>query len=293
LMTTKQLASIAVAFVAGFLVASFVHSDGMSRALPVSRDVGAPSTGASVDVSALRTEYEHQIANLKIQLETVRAQAEVNSGASMPVAQTYEERQRLYEQQRELRFAANRQIETNSLLAAGFTQNRIDWIRKRDAELAVEYRRKQTLAEQQGKPLDTSVQTSHIHDGDIDLRYELGDEEYARYRKALGRSVGMRVGQVLPGGSGESSGLKAGDEIISYNGVRVFKSMESGASIVVDVVRNGQTIRLSVPAGDMSIRAPAPLPTNEQNMHFAKETSGVALAQMREIDAKNANSGSR
>jgi serine protease Do len=65
----------------------------------------------------------------------------------------------------------------------------------------------------------------------------------------------------VAGGIGERAGLKPGDQIIAYNGVRVFNQGEllplmqkfttSGTSIAVDVVRNGKTIRLNAEGGDL------------------------------------------
>ena len=66
-----------------------------------------------------------------------------------------------------------------------------------------------------------------------------------------------------------SSRMLRGDEIIAYNGVRVFnpgdlaplvtKYATSGNTLAVDVLREGRTIRLSVEGGDLRVRPDIPL----------------------------------
>jgi S1-C subfamily serine protease len=67
---------------------------------------------------------------------------------------------------------------------------------------------------------------------------------------------------VLPGSPGEKAGLRAGDEVVSYAGQRVFNVGElnsltfegtPGESVVVDVVRDGQQLQLVVPRGPIGI----------------------------------------
>jgi S1-C subfamily serine protease len=96
------------------------------------------------------------------------------------------------------------------------------------------------------------------------LRKDLGDIEYEKYLKATGRPTEVRVMEVYATSNAERSGLKAGDEIVSYNGKRVFDPRElntmtsqvaAGGSVTVEVKRNGQTMQVSVPAGPLGVSA--------------------------------------
>ncbi len=58
------------------------------------------------------------------------------------------------------------------------------------------------------------------------LRKELGDAEYERYLKATGRPTEVRVMECGATSAAERSGLKAGDEIVSYGGTRVFDARD-------------------------------------------------------------------
>jgi S1-C subfamily serine protease len=100
------------------------------------------------------------------------------------------------------------------------------------------------------------------------LRTELGDQEYERFLAAQGRSTSVNVMGVLASSPAERAGLQAGDEIVSYNGKRVFDAQElnemtlggTGAtsSVVVDVRRNGQNMQIVLPPGPIGIWGGAP-----------------------------------
>jgi hypothetical protein len=285
-MTTKQVAYFGVGFIAGIVVASLFHREGYldpstKEALSFPADSAESSTHAPMD-------YEQQIASLKTQLEVYRTQAELTGG---PEGLSSTERAQRLIERGQARFAATQQREVESLLAAGFTMDRINWMRKRAQELASDFRRAESAREQQGAKSNAWLQTSHMNDPDIDMRREIGDEEYAKYRQALGRGLGVRISEVQVGGTGEAGGLRAGDEVIAYNGVRVFnvgelnpeivKSRASGTSIAVDVIRDGNKIRLSVPAGDMSIKVPPPgiYTVNQERAFGSVEASIMKRAQ--------------
>jgi S1-C subfamily serine protease len=74
----------------------------------------------------------------------------------------------------------------------------------------------------------------------------------------------VRVMDVLATSAAERSGLRAGDEIVSYNGKRVFDPRElntmtsqtaAGGSVTVEVNRDGQTMQVTVPAGPLGVTA--------------------------------------
>jgi len=69
--------------------------------------------------------------------------------------------------------------------------------------------------------------------------------------------------EVLARSPGERAGLQRGDEIFSYDGKRVFNVQElnelmlvaaGGESVVADVRRNGENLRLVLPRGPIGVR---------------------------------------
>jgi hypothetical protein len=269
-MKTGKIAALVVAFAAGFLVATLVRPDRKPEELAAPLPA-ATSLASNTNDEALRADLERQVAELKSQLQAANLRADaISAQVSVPVPKTREDVQSSIDKSNSRIQQARAKLDTDKLLAAGYSPERIESIQKRSQQLQEDYSREnQRLKGNQ----DPDVMASHFHDKDIGLRRELGDAEYARYRQALGRPIGMEVGGVSKGGSGEAAGLKVGDQIISYNGSRIFnvgelqpevrKYANSATTIPVDVVRNGQTIRVNVTAGNLGIQSKMPDPMGQ------------------------------
>jgi membrane-associated protease RseP (regulator of RpoE activity) len=264
-MKIRQFGVIVVVFAAGFLVATLVRPGRPPEALPAAHQ---PDTSIVRDTNdeRLRADLERQVAELKSQLQAASLRADATSApVSAPVPRTREDVQNSADKASSRIQQARAALDKDKLLAAGYSLERIESIQKRSQQLQDEYTKERQLLK---GGMDADVLASHFHDNDIGLRRELGDAEYARYRQALGRPIGMEVGGVAQGSRGEAAGLKVGDQIISYNGSRIFnvgelqpevrKYASSGTTIAVDVVRNGQTIRVNVPAGNLGIQSKMP-----------------------------------
>ncbi len=94
------------------------------------------------------------------------------------------------------------------------------------------------------------------------IREELGEQNYERYLEANGLPTTARVGSVIGGSPGENAGLRAGDEVISYAGERVFNLREVnnltvqgevGESVLIEVERDGEPLQLTIPRGPIGI----------------------------------------
>jgi S1-C subfamily serine protease len=86
--------------------------------------------------------------------------------------------------------------------------------------------------------------------------------EYEQYLEANGRSTAVAVGSVLESSPGQRAGLQSGDQIVGYNGQRVFSygelseqtmSATPGRAVVVDIVRDGVPMQVVVDAGPIGI----------------------------------------
>ena len=113
-------------------------------------------------------------------------------------------------------------------------------------------------AQRQGKPFDPG----QAFNSDGTLRAELGDNDYERYLAAMGRPTSVGVQTVLASSPGERAGLKPGDEVVAYDGKRVFDLRDlnaltfegtAGESVTVSVRRDGQTMHLTLPRGPLGI----------------------------------------
>jgi hypothetical protein len=143
------------------------------------------------------------------------------------------------------------------LVDAGFAPDRAAWIDKRTSELTMQAIQAQ-YQRRRGEPVDPAL----LGGGEQTLREEIGDAEYEQYLTALGRPTKVGVFNVIPSSPAEQAGLRAGDEIVSYAGTRVFDMRElndltvegtPGQSVVLDVQRDGQNLQLVLPRGPIGI----------------------------------------
>lgn len=94
------------------------------------------------------------------------------------------------------------------------------------------------------------------------LRAEIGDDSYERYLEAQGMPTAVQITQVLEGSPGNDAGLQPGDDIVSYNGERVFTIDDirqltlqgtAGEDVVIEIDRDGVRMQLNLPRGPVGI----------------------------------------
>jgi hypothetical protein len=156
----------------------------------------------------------------------------------------------------EERRARDAERELERLVGAGFPRDRAEQIRRRSEELQFEVMQARYEAQRNGQPADS------VPSRDQMLRRELGDGDYERLLRATGRMMDVNVVDVLASSPAERAGLKPGDQIVSYAGTRLFELSElnqlalegnSGETVVVEVIRNGQATQLVLPRGPLGV----------------------------------------
>lgn len=145
------------------------------------------------------------------------------------------------------------------LVDAGFSPDEAARILKRESELQMDALHARYAAELAGEELGFFESRNATGRA---LREELGDQAYERYLEANGRSTRVAIASVLESSPAQAAGLRAGDEIVSYDGQRVFgmfdlteatKQGEPGENVVVDIVRDGMPMQVVMPRGPLGI----------------------------------------
>lgn len=266
----------------------FAYWQGLGRdagdlGTPLTVDSRAPLERrlSELETSLARERYEREalateLAALK-QSVTASAAAPAADAAAEPgpgrrtiaVADSGELPERLQERIRERfpdglprtaeeREAAQRQLQLDRFVEAGFTPDRANWILQREEELQMEVLRARYEATQEGA---SQQEVANMNVTDL-LRDELGDADYERYLEGLGRPTTVNVRDVLANSPAASAGLKPGDEIVAYNGQRVFEMAElssltnevqPGESVALEVLRDGQPVQVYVESGPIGI----------------------------------------
>jgi len=95
------------------------------------------------------------------------------------------------------------------------------------------------------------------------LRKEIGDESFDLLLYATGRKNRVLISDVLGNSPGERAGFQPGDVVLSYDGKRIFRTtaLQSattrgrlGDRVAVEVLRNGEVIRLYPARGPLGFR---------------------------------------
>lgn len=150
------------------------------------------------------------------------------------------------------------------LAAAGFTPEEVAYFRRRQAEdqmLQIDFDDRARREGWIGTPRYAEELAKLPNSGET-LRREMGDAEYDRYLYASGIPNRIAVANVIQTSPAEAAGLRRGDVIVQYGGDRVYSSQqltdlrssgERGAPVAVDIIRDGQPMRITMPRGPMGI----------------------------------------
>lgn len=147
----------------------------------------------------------------------------------------------------------------NALVDGGFSEDEASRVIEIESKVQYEALRAAHEARRAGEAVDWQ---SPANDPQSLLRRELGDDDYARYLAAQGQPTAIQVSQVLGNSPGSRAGLQPGDEIVSYNGQRIFSVSElrtltlegtAGEDVLIEIDRNGVRMQLSVQRGPVGI----------------------------------------
>jgi hypothetical protein len=148
---------------------------------------------------------------------------------------------------------------TERLLEAGFTPAEAERILRRESELQMEALQARYEARRAGEPGGFGFRGRAVAET---LRAELGDYAYERYLEANGRPTRVAISTVFESSPALAAGLRPGDEIVSYDGRRVFSMDEivaltmegaAGENVVVDIARDGIPMQVAIPRGPLGV----------------------------------------
>jgi hypothetical protein len=254
----RSVAVLAIGIAAGFLIAALIFHGNNSGtpAAGVPESVSLKNTDGTMVAGSRSTEVEEGSASKPLDPEAVGAAAGRRDGRLI-----IENGLRKKAELEDLVAVETRQ----KLIAAGFTPDRADWLMQRVKELKAA--QIQLMKESPAKPASEQPALARILiDGDLPLREEIGDADYARYREATGRVMGTPITGVIPDSNADRIGLKKGDDIVQYGGKHVYSYFDllsmasenkSGGPTLLEVRRGGQTFQVLLPQGELGIEPEA------------------------------------
>lgn len=270
-MSTRNIVIIVgISLVAGFAAATWMSDDpdqetepvgaqlpevpAFDSAAPVEERLAALEEALGIERQA-RQLLQEEVLVLNDELEGFRQTdgGQLLQAASETVAAEREEERR---QGRERNRRERRQ---ERLVNAGFTEAEAERILMRESELQMEALQARYDAQRAGEPVSNFGSRT---DAANTLRAELGDAGYERYLEANGRPTAIAISTVFEGSPAVAAGLLPGDQITRYDGRRVFNMNEittltmqgqAGENIVVDIMRDGVLMQVSMPRGPLGI----------------------------------------
>jgi len=267
----KIIVIIIVSFVAAFAAASWLYTDASVSSVDSPQVVTAFDSGLSVEkrIAALELAVsdERQARQwLQEEVMYLTGELELLSGGNDPEPEpqsdinveepSVDSRSARREDYRR-RYSEEGRIE--ALIEAGFLPSQASLIVRREAELQMEALRVRYDAERNGDPVDYYRSRNAGNDA---LREELGDADYERYLEANNRSTSISISSVIDSSPAQAAGLRPGDEIVRYDGERVFSMTDltqqaidgvPGQNIAVDIVRDGVPMQVVMPRGPIGI----------------------------------------
>ena len=272
-MKFAVIASIAI-FVAAFATASWIYTadsgsevpvrsaevnSSFDAALPMEDRIAALERAVS-DEQFARQLLQEEVFYLTSELERISDDRDFERAEETRAEQAEEDsvdsrtsRREAYRRKNSLEGRIQR------LIDAGFLPSQASMIVQRESELQMESIKARYEAERSGDP---SEYWRSRNASDNILREELGDADYERYLVANNRSTNVTVSSVIESSPAQSAGLQPGDEIVRYDGERVFgmtylmrETMDgtAGQNVVVDIMRNGTPMQIVLPRGPVGI----------------------------------------
>ncbi len=196
------------------------------------------------DIEQLRNSRDSAAASRRAQAEVVREVSAVRERRGRDEAAWMRD----YQERRVAR-----------LVEGGIPENEARYILEQESEAEFKAMQAAWEAQREGEgfdPLNAAANPQSI------LRETLGDDAYARYLEAQGQPTSISVTQVLAGSPANDAGLQPGDQVVSYNGERVFNVVDlrgltmqgrPGEDVVIEVDRDGVRMQLTVPRGPIGI----------------------------------------
>ncbi len=269
----KILPAIAISLVVGFAAAGWLATPELDIEQPGLTDQSAAVASfnslapideriraleqAVDDERYVRQVLQEELWYLSEELMQLTGGATRQAEAAVAAEQTVEESRLSRREEYRRRNTLEGRMER--LVEAGFLPSQASMIVRRESELQMESLQARYEAERSGDPVDYWRSRNASSET---LRQELGDADYERYLTANDRSTTISVSSVIDSSPGQAAGLQPGDEIVRYDGERVFSMTDltrqtmagtAGHNIVVDIMRDGNPMQIVMPRGPVGI----------------------------------------
>lgn len=268
-------------FIIGFSTGSYVNStpSGSAPAPASTAIISTPAVSPTDETHPLIQSLENRVIELDEQLQQAqlhRQQLEEQLQRLETQFTTFANEQQLPDEhiqvgdtsEREAAFNNEDAEQENSLhtqlIEAGFSDTEIEDITSQEDQLALEklYLRDRAMREDWLNS-DRYLEAVRELDQNLSLKTQLGETRYDQYLYASGQFNRVKIENTLNGSAAFNAGIQQGDVLLRYDNERIFSWREiraatttgtSGESILVEVLRDGETLQFTIPRGPLGVR---------------------------------------
>ncbi len=266
----KTLIAVVLVFAAGLAAAAMfllpaetvslpnlMSSEPMTEPPPAINPSAAIEDRVAALETALTTEQEARRV-LEDELVALNSELErIKSGTPGGTATSADEPLPMPPRSSRFRDSDSFESRSKALVDEGLTAERAAYILQRESELRFAQMQAYYEARNAENP---EARLASLTDPDAALRDEIGETEYEKYLRANNRSTSVEVEGVMSSSPAASAGLQPGDEIVRYDGERVYNSrdlmeraMDGEGPVVVEVLRDGSSMEVIIPRGPIGI----------------------------------------
>jgi len=207
------------------------------------------------------TDTEYQLESLLLKIEGMQIQIEA-------LQDNLKTAQQPSDKKRSTRNNARATPNRKNLIAAGISPDEADDLLRRIGQQDFRRLELQNLIQRSDSTQrrQYSKELRELNQNKISLRSEMGDENYDQYLYASNQNNRVKIRSVMAGSPAESSGLKPEDIILSYDDKKILSwpdiraatiEGEIGSYISVEILRDGETLNLTVPRGTLGVELDA------------------------------------
>ena len=148
--------------------------------------------------------------------------------------------------------AAGMPLDTIQAMKSTFDQNQLEMLQLRD----------RAIREGWSDSAEFREQMSALSNPYQELREQFGDEAYDQYLFASGMPNRVQIREVYSGSAADNAGLRPGDIFVSYASAPIYSMSalrqstlegSAGESVLLELVRDGDSFTASVPRGPLGI----------------------------------------
>ncbi len=262
LVSIDATASTGTELTAGFRDSAFGSSDQQSSDTRAAHD---ELRAAMQDASDERAQLALTLTRLTRQIEDLESDAiNLRSIADLSESAESEQSSDDFSDFGNIPVPPGTSERVSNLVAAGVDYDSAQALQNRQDSYQLARLELFDLAEREGwiESDQFSTELEDLDDQRLDLREELGDEQYDRYLFEAGRNNRVVVQSIIPGSAAELAGLQQQDMVITYASGRVFSTNDlqqatrqgvRGELVPMQVERQGQSLFFDVSRGPLGV----------------------------------------